>query len=225
MLFKAFVMSLEMTPVSGSSGGADASACATVSMPPGVPTPTCSGANRAPMPRPLVRSAQTPAKRYHVSLIVVGSTPPPGFSSPIKRPSCREASRGSSPDRMRLMSSRVMSRAASDDWQAAQIISVQPDGPAAAPRWWADPVPTTSCSCSRLSCSQLQRQLRGLKRRSWRSKRLSCMQASTHPRIPRIRRLDVLKRPRCPVDRAFLMQTTQVQELLLKQIMRWPARR
>ena len=63
------------------------------------------------MPRPYVRSAQTPAKRYHVSLIAMGRTPPPGFSSPIKSPSRRKASRGSSPDRMRLSSSRVTSRA------------------------------------------------------------------------------------------------------------------
>ena len=68
------------------------------------------------MPRPYVRSAQTPAKRYHASLIAMGCTPPPGFSSPIKSPSSRKASRGSSPDRMRLTSSSVTSRAASDDW-------------------------------------------------------------------------------------------------------------
>ena len=37
---------------------------------------------------------------------------------------------------------------------AAQIISnVQPDGPAAVPRWWADTIPTTACSCSRVSYS------------------------------------------------------------------------
>ena len=38
MLLKAFAMSTEMTTVSGSSASADASACSTVSVPPGVPT-------------------------------------------------------------------------------------------------------------------------------------------------------------------------------------------
>ena len=106
------------------------------------------------MPRPYVRSAQTPSKQYPVSLIAMGHTPLPGFSSLIKSPSSRKASRGTSAARMILTSSRVTSRAVSDDWRAAQIISnFHPDGPAAVPWWWADTVPTTSSSCSRASCS------------------------------------------------------------------------
>ena len=37
---------------------------------------------------------------------------------------------------------------------------------------------------------------------------VSCTPASAHSRITRIRRLAVLQRPHCPVDGAFLMQTT-----------------
>ena len=106
------------------------------------------------MPRLYVRSAQTLAKRYHVSLMAMGCAPSPGFSSPIKSPSSRQASRGSSRDKMRMTSSRVPSRTTSEDWQAAQIISnVHPDGPATVPRWYADTIHTTSCSCSQVSCS------------------------------------------------------------------------
>ena len=54
---------------------------------------------------------------------------------------------------------------------------------------------------------QLQHRLRDFQLRSRSSNRVSCMQASTHSRISRVRRLAALQRPRCPVDGAFLMQT------------------
>ena len=52
---------------------------------------------------------------------------------------------------------------------------------------------------------QLQRRLRGLQGRSRSRNRVSFIQAGAHSRIPRIRRLAVLQRPRYLVDGEFLM--------------------
>ena len=102
----------------------------------------------------------------------------------------------------------MTSRAASDDWQAAQNVSnFQPDGTAAVPRYHMVGRHNTH-HLLQLLPGQLQRRLRGLQRRSRSNNRVSCMQASTYSRVPRIRRLAILQRPRCPVDGAFLMQTT-----------------
>ena len=84
---------------------------------------------------PVCLQRADPAKRYHVSLLAMGRTPPPGFSSQSKNPSSSKASRGRSRDNIRLTSSMVTLRAASEDWQAAQIMSnVHPDRSAAVPR-------------------------------------------------------------------------------------------
>ena len=82
-----------------------------------------------------------PASRNHAVLAAMGRALPSGFLCPLKCPSSRKASSESSPDRLRSTSSRLTSRAATDDWQAAQIISnVHPETSAAVPRCWPETI-------------------------------------------------------------------------------------
>lgn len=88
--------------------------------------------------------------------------------------------------------SRVVLWAASDYWQAAQIIlniRIQPNGPTDAPRWWTYPNPTTSCTCLRVSCSAACKLVRtplsrasfgwlSCSARAARCRKLSCIQRS-----------------------------------------------
>ena len=115
-----------------------ASARATVSVPPDVPTRLLivlvippgawNGAKRAPMQHPYVRSSQTLTVprlvHRHGSHTAAWRLIPP-----FKTPCSRKASRGSSPDSVKLTCSGVISRSASVAWQAAHITSkIHPDG-------------------------------------------------------------------------------------------------
>ena len=189
-----------MTTVSGSSSSSAASACATVSVPPGVPTPTCGG-----------RGGQ--ASAYATLVCPQRADPRKAIPRLAYGDGLRTASWLLEPHQEPFQQTGLPWELPRQD-EGDELEGAVEDGVGGL-AGCADHLerpPRRPCNCPpmvgrhnthhllQLLIGKLQRRLRGLQRRSRCSSRVLCMQARKGPRVPRVRRLAALQRPRCMVD-------------------------